>query len=71
MHFGLFRSYVEKKYEIFSIISNAGGLAGLFTGASMLTVFEILEVTVNVLHLLLVRASHKFNNKYRKQINET
>ncbi|XP_063727632.1 acid-sensing ion channel 1-like [Symsagittifera roscoffensis] len=66
----IMKSYVQRKYEIFSIISNAGGLAGLFTGASMLTVFEIVEVSVNVLHLLIIRMSHNFNRRYRAQVDE-
>ena len=37
-------------------IGNAGGLVGLWLGASMLTILELLEFLVNVVYFGIIRA---------------
>ena len=41
-------SISSPKYEVFSLLSSVGGLLGLFSGFSLLTGFQILELFVDI-----------------------
>jgi len=53
-----YTEYIESpKLEIFDLVSNIGGIIGVFVGASLLSVFEIVEVAIEILAVLFKKTS--------------
>ncbi len=43
---------ISKKYDLLKVISNSGGLLGIFLGGSLLTVYELLDFFADALQLV-------------------
>jgi len=52
----------DAKTEIFDLVSNLGGLFGLFLGGSFLSCIEIIEILIELIYILLTRAKISLND---------
>ena len=53
-----YTEYIESpKLEIVDLVSNIGGIIGVFVGASLLSIFEIVEVAIEILAVLFKKTS--------------
>jgi hypothetical protein len=60
----------QPKMQLFDLVSNIGGLLGLFLGASFLTLAELFEAILEIFHILLLSLNVKKPKNNRKNTNK-
>ena len=59
-----------KVYSVVDVLSNVGGLMGLCMGLSVISLFEICSLVLNVLHILLFERKGKITDGNTKNNGE-
>ena len=60
----------QPKMQLFDLISNIGGLLGLFLGTSFLTMAEVIEAVLEICQILLVNFFNKKKRNKRQSLQD-